>query len=190
MTSTIDATSAVLTSSSGKTLSTAALRQRLASRQARLARMESADSVVMGAIDQLTGEIVVLGAEIAARVERAKTRADNRMFINLAKATRRAERSARRQAPAHTLAALSPAQVEFIAHLAVSGCTKPSYSRGVLRQIALKGGWNWAPAWIVKDETRRDARGFYNVPELTEYLALFPVTQPVSIAAMDAVTAA
>lgn len=67
-----------------------------------------------------------------------------------------------------TLASLTRLQRLFVEHLYTLGCKSSEYSRGTLREMAAKGGWKWAPAWIVKDTSRRTARGFYSIPELQE----------------------
>lgn len=70
--------------------------------------------------------------------------------------------------PTTNLASLTRLQRLFVEHLYSSNCRAPAYSRKVLRELAIKGGWQWAPAWIVKDTSRKSARGYYAIPELTE----------------------
>lgn len=72
------------------------------------------------------------------------------------------------QTGATGLASLTRLQRLFVEHLYSSNCRAPAYSRKVLRELANKGGWQWAPAWIVKDTSRKTARGYYSIPELTE----------------------
>jgi hypothetical protein len=78
--------------------------------------------------------------------------------------------------------ALKTYQQEFIRMIAL-WCTHNGYpanvsvpcptafSRDVLRTIANGNGMRWAPAWIVKDVTRKAARGYYSVPEVADYMA-------------------
>lgn len=46
------------------------------------------------------------------------------------------------------------------------------FTRKYLRAIAMKNGMAWAPAWIVKDKSRKTTRGLYSVPELVSYIEL------------------
>lgn len=68
------------------------------------------------------------------------------------------------------LASLTRLQRLFVEHLYTANCRSGAYSRKVLRELAIKGGWQWAPAWIVKDTSRKSARGYYSIPELTELI--------------------
>jgi hypothetical protein len=70
--------------------------------------------------------------------------------------------------PSTGLASLTRLQRLFVEHLYTANCRAPAYSRKVLRELAIKGGWQWAPAWIVKDTSRKSSRGYYAIPELTE----------------------
>ena len=45
-----------------------------------------------------------------------------------------------------------------------------SFSRQYLKTIAKLHGMSWAPAWIVKNVNRIQSRGFYNIPEYTEWV--------------------
>jgi hypothetical protein len=86
------------------------------------------------------------------------------------------------------LSELTKTQFRFIIHLAdrfADADTIPGeFTRSELRKHAAYGGWSWAPAWIVKDESRRTTRGAYSVPELTEYMNL-PQTDRDQIRATD-----
>ena len=69
---------------------------------------------------------------------------------------------------------LTTKQKSFIHHLFDMGhtdATITTFKRSELKTIAEKGGWAWAPAWIVKDATRIVSRGVYSVPELAEFIA-------------------
>jgi len=74
------------------------------------------------------------------------------------------------------LSELSKTQFRFIVHLAnrfpVGTAVPSDFTRTELRKYAAYGGWSWAPAWIVKDQSRRTTRGTYSLPELTEYMNL------------------
>lgn len=45
-------------------------------------------------------------------------------------------------------------------------------TRGTLRAIAKDNGIEWAPAWLVKDQSRVRGRGLYHVPELNDYRSI------------------
>jgi len=86
------------------------------------------------------------------------------------------------------LSELTKTQFRFIVHLAErfadADAIPGEFTRSELRKHAAYGGWSWAPAWIVKDESRRTARGSYSVPELAEYMNL-PQTDRDQIHATD-----
>ena len=79
----------------------------------------------------------------------------------------------------HTLDTLKPKQLHFIEHLYsgmevegidIQTCT--SFSRSWLKYMSSKYlDMEWAPAWIVKDVSRRDdsKKGHYFIPELFEW---------------------
>ena len=77
---------------------------------------------------------------------------------------------------------LKPRQLQFIQwmdeHFPATVDADTTFSRGELRNLAIKNGVKWAPAWIVKDMSRQFGRGEYRVPELAEYrgTATAPVT--------------
>ena len=62
---------------------------------------------------------------------------------------------------------LKKKQQDFI-HLmdAVCPAGATEFTRGELKKIANDNGIAWAPAWIVKDQSRVVKRGVYRVPEL------------------------
>ena len=62
---------------------------------------------------------------------------------------------------------LKKKQQDFI-HLmdAVCPAGATEFTRGDLKKIANDNGIAWAPAWIVKDQSRVVKRGVYRVPEL------------------------
>ena len=68
-------------------------------------------------------------------------------------------------------------QKEFVRMVAnwwislANGASCPdSFSRDTLRNIAINNGFKWAPAWIVKDKSRKSKRGHYMVPEVADYI--------------------
>ena len=68
---------------------------------------------------------------------------------------------------------LKPKQQEFIQWLFDDGNhdeDKTMFQRGYLKRIANDNGMAWAPAWLVKDTGRVSKRGFYNVPELSDFI--------------------
>ena len=68
---------------------------------------------------------------------------------------------------------LKPRQLQFIQwmdeHFPATVDADTTFSRGELRNLAIKNGVKWAPAWIVKDMSRQCGRGEYRVPELAVY---------------------
>ena len=62
---------------------------------------------------------------------------------------------------------LKKKQQDFI-HLMDAACPAGAteFTRGELKKIANDNGIAWAPAWIVKDQSRVVKRGVYRVPEL------------------------
>lgn len=82
----------------------------------------------------------------------------------------------------HTLANLKPKQLQFIQELhgnmeteGIDITTCSSFSRSWIKYMSYKyHGMEWAPAWIVKDVSRRDdsKKGHYFIPELFEYSEL------------------
>jgi len=67
--------------------------------------------------------------------------------------------------------------------------TKTDFSRAELRQVSMRTkGKIWIPNWITHDQSRRAARGVFNIPEITEAAIANASTAPVvSDADMDAV---
>ena len=69
---------------------------------------------------------------------------------------------------------LNPKQQEFIAWLFDDGnqdADNTEFKRDYLKRIANENDMAWAPAWIVKDPSRCPERGYYNVPELADFIA-------------------
>jgi len=72
-----------------------------------------------------------------------------------------------------TYAELKPNQREFVEWLFDEGNHDPDnieFKRDYLKRVANDNGMAWAPAWIVKDPSRTEERGFYQVPELADFI--------------------
>jgi hypothetical protein len=70
---------------------------------------------------------------------------------------------------------LKPKQQEFILWLFDDGNQDPDnteFKRDYLKRVANENGMAWAPAWIVKDPSRTEERGYYMVPELADFIYL------------------
>jgi len=66
---------------------------------------------------------------------------------------------------------LKPLQKKFIHHLVdVAGLNKEIVDRRTLDMHSLNYGYAYAPAWIVKDLTRRVDRGVWRIPEIEDYV--------------------
>jgi hypothetical protein len=68
---------------------------------------------------------------------------------------------------------LKPKQQEFILWLFDDGNQDPDnteFKRDYLKRVANENGMAWAPAWIVKDPSRTEERGYYMVPELADFI--------------------
>ena len=61
---------------------------------------------------------------------------------------------------------MTPKQSSFISACVSAGLTSP-VSRPQLVEVAKTLGSNYAPAWIVKDASRKSGRGLFDLPELT-----------------------
>jgi hypothetical protein len=72
-----------------------------------------------------------------------------------------------------TYAELKPNQREFVEWLFDEGNQDKDnieFKRDYLKRVANDNGMAWAPAWIVKDPSRTEERGFYQVPELADFI--------------------
>jgi len=88
------------------------------------------------------------------------------------------------------LGQLKPRQRSFVEFLYENGHTNPDevmFKRNYLKNIAQAWGAEWAPAWIVKDVSRVTKRGFYAIPELTEFINEMSVVDGTCVAVGDAV---
>jgi len=67
---------------------------------------------------------------------------------------------------------LKPLQKKFIQHLVdIAGLDTTTLDRRTLDMHSLDYGYAYAPAWIVKDQTRRVDRGVWSIPEIEDYIA-------------------
>ena len=83
------------------------------------------------------------------------------------------------QQPQFSLSTLKPNQILFLEWIYTeqlkqfkatsAAISNPSFSRQYLKTIAKLNGMSWAPAWIVKNVNRIQSRGFYNIPEYSEW---------------------
>ena len=61
---------------------------------------------------------------------------------------------------------LSNRQQKYVdAIIATHGGTSGTYTRAELRMVSEAHGWKWIPNWITHDDSRRAARGVFNIPE-------------------------
>jgi len=71
----------------------------------------------------------------------------------------------------HSFASLKTRQQAFIKFLHDEGFTNTLIKREDLQMVAVKYGLGSPPAWLVRDTTRRSKRGYYEIPELAEYIS-------------------
>ena len=65
---------------------------------------------------------------------------------------------------------LKTRQQAFIIFLYDNGIRNTLVKREELQMISVKYGLGSPPAWIVRDLSRRTKRGYYEIPELTDYM--------------------
>lgn len=70
----------------------------------------------------------------------------------------------------HSFTSLKPRQQAFVRFLVEQGVTSTSIKREDLQVHSTAYGLGSPPAWIVRDETRRSKRAYYEVPEIAEYM--------------------
>lgn len=68
----------------------------------------------------------------------------------------------------HSFTSLKPRQQAFVRFLVEQGVTSNLIKREDLQIHSVAYGLGSPPAWIVRDETRRSKRAFYEIPEITE----------------------
>jgi len=76
----------------------------------------------------------------------------------------------------HSFASLKPRQQAFVRFLVEQGVTSTSIKREDLQIHSTAYGLGSPPAWIVRDESRRTVRAYYEIPEITEYMNSRPGT--------------
>ena len=65
---------------------------------------------------------------------------------------------------------LKPRQRVFIDALVESGVTRTKITRADMLGAMNALGLAWPPAWIVKEQDRRNGRGYYDVPEIGDVI--------------------
>ena len=68
----------------------------------------------------------------------------------------------------HSFTSLKPRQQAFVRFLVEQGVTTNLIKREDLQIQSVAYGLGSPPAWIVRDETRRTKRAYYEIPEITE----------------------
>lgn len=68
----------------------------------------------------------------------------------------------------HSFVSLKPRQQAFVRFLVEQGVTTNLIKREDLQIHSVAYGLGSPPAWIVRDETRRSKRAFYEIPEIAE----------------------
>ena len=76
----------------------------------------------------------------------------------------------------HSFASLKPRQQAFVRFLVEQGVTSTSIKREDLQIHSTAYGLGSPPAWIVRDESRRSKRAYYEIPEIAEYMNSNPGT--------------
>ena len=70
----------------------------------------------------------------------------------------------------HSFTSLKPRQQAFVLFLVEQGVTSTSIKREDLQIHSTAYGLGSPPAWIVRDESRRSKRAYYEIPEIAEYM--------------------
>ena len=72
----------------------------------------------------------------------------------------------------HSFASLKPRQQAFVRFLVDDkGVTHPTIKREDLQILSTAYGLGSPPAWIVRDESRRSKRAYYEIPEIADYMS-------------------
>lgn len=72
----------------------------------------------------------------------------------------------------HSFTSLKPRQQAFINFLVNDcGVTSTSIKREDLQIHSVAYGLGSPPAWIVRDESRRSKRAYYEIPEIADYMS-------------------
>jgi len=70
----------------------------------------------------------------------------------------------------HSFTSLKPRQQAFVRFLVEQGVTSTSIKREDLQTHSAAYGLGSPPAWIVRDDSRRSKRAYYEVPEIADYM--------------------
>jgi hypothetical protein len=71
----------------------------------------------------------------------------------------------------HSFTSLKPRQQAFVTFLVNDcGVTNTSIKREDLQIHSVAYGLGSPPAWIVRDESRRSKRAYYEIPEIADYM--------------------
>lgn len=70
----------------------------------------------------------------------------------------------------NSFTSLKPRQQAFIIAMYENGVRNPQVKREELQVVAVKYGLGSPPAWIVRDISRRSKRGYYEIPEISDYM--------------------
>ena len=70
-----------------------------------------------------------------------------------------------------SFSSLKPRQQAFVIAMFDAGVRNPLIKREELQVVAAKYGLGSPPAWIVRDVARRSKRGYYEIPELADYMS-------------------
>ena len=68
----------------------------------------------------------------------------------------------------HSFTSLKPRQQAFVRFLVEQGVTTTLIKREDLQIHSVAYGLGSPPAWIVRDDSRRNKRAFYEVPEIAD----------------------
>jgi len=68
----------------------------------------------------------------------------------------------------HSFTSLKPRQQAFVRFLVEQGVNHPLIKREDLQIHSVAYGLGSPPAWIVRDDSRRTKRAFYEIPEISD----------------------
>jgi hypothetical protein len=74
----------------------------------------------------------------------------------------------------HSFTSLKPRQQAFVRFLVEQGVTHPLIKREDLQIHSVAYGLGSPPAWIVRDDSRRTKRAYYEVPEIADCMKSAP----------------
>ena len=76
----------------------------------------------------------------------------------------------------HSFTSLKPRQQAFVRFLVEQGVTSNLIKREDLQVHSVAYGLGSPPAWIVRDESRRSKRAYYEIPEIEDCIKSNPGT--------------